>query len=85
MVPVNKVHHVHTLARAAEMFGEDEDWLFDIACEMDAEDGLIRIYGPGDEGESTLAFTDFGLETLGDLIKIYKADPGALMRWNSTE
>ncbi len=47
MAPVNKVHHVHTLSRAAEIFGEDEDWLLEIACEMDAEDGLIRIYGPG--------------------------------------
>jgi hypothetical protein len=85
MAPVNKVHHVHTLARAAEMFGEDEDWLLDIACEMDAEDGLIRIYGPGNDDESILAFTDFGLETLGDLIKIYKAAPGALKRWTSTK
>lgn len=35
-------------------------------------------YGPGDEG--VMAFTDFGLDTLGDLIKIYKADPGLLKR-----
>ena len=27
LAPVNKVHHVHTIARAAEMLGEDEDWL----------------------------------------------------------
>ena len=33
--PVNKVHHVHTIARVAEMLGEDEDWLLDVANEMD--------------------------------------------------
>ena len=27
LAPVNKVHHVHTIARVAEMLGEDEDWL----------------------------------------------------------
>lgn len=34
---------------------------------MDAEDGVIRVYGPGDE--QVLAFTDFGVETLIGLIK----------------
>jgi hypothetical protein len=61
MAPVNKVHHVHTIARVAEMLGEDEDWLWNIANEMDQEDGLIWVYGPGDEG--VMAFTDFGIET----------------------
>ena len=28
---VNKVHHVRTIARVAEMLGEDEDWLWDVA------------------------------------------------------
>ena len=55
---VNKVHHVHTIARVAEMLGEDEDWLWDVASEMDQEDGLIWVYGPGEE--SVMAFTDFG-------------------------
>jgi hypothetical protein len=40
LAPVNKVHHVHTIARVAEMLGEDEDWLWDVASEMDQEDGL---------------------------------------------
>ena len=31
VAPVNKVHHVHTIARVAEMLGEDEDWLWDVA------------------------------------------------------
>ena len=83
MAQVNKVHHVYTIARVAEMLGEDEDWLFDVAGEMDPEDGQIWVYGPGDEG--VMAFTDFGLETLSDLIKLYKADPGLLKRWNGAE
>jgi hypothetical protein len=41
---------------------------------MDQEGGLIRGYGPGDDG--VMAFTDFGIETLIGLIEIYKADLG---------
>jgi hypothetical protein len=77
-LPVNKVYLVQTIARVAEMLGEDEDWLWDVAAEMDPEDGLIWVYGPGDE--SVMAFTDFGIETLTDLIQIYKADPQLLKR-----
>ena len=80
---VNKVHHVFTLARVAEMLGEDEDWLFDVASEMDPEDGQVWVYGPGDDG--VMAFTDFGVEPLSDLIKIYKADPGLLKRSSQPE
>ena len=78
MAAVNKVHHVSTIACVAEMLGEDEDWLWDVANEMDQEDGLIWVYGLGDDG--VMAFTDFGIETLVDLIKIYKADPELLKR-----
>ena len=53
---------VTTIARVAAMLGEDEDWLRDVAIEMDQEDDLIWVYGPGDE--SVMAFTDFGVETL---------------------
>ena len=60
------------------MLGEDEDWLQDIAIEMDQEDGLIWVYGLGDE--SVMAFTDFGIDTLAGLIEIYKADPDLLKR-----
>src|ERR1051325_736773 len=78
MVPTNKDHHVHTIARVTEMLGEDEDWLWDVANEMDQEDGLMWVYGPGDDG--VMAFTDFGIETLTDLIEIHKADPDLLKR-----
>ena len=52
------------------MLGEDEDWLWDVANKMDQEDGLIWVYGPGDEG--VMAFTDFGMETLRELVETYK-------------
>jgi hypothetical protein len=78
LAQVNKVHHVHTIARVAAMLGEDEDWLWDVANEMDPEDGVIWVYGPGEE--SVMAFTDFGIETLAGLVEIYKADPDLLKR-----
>ncbi|HEX3992462.1 MAG TPA: hypothetical protein VHX39_14935 [Acetobacteraceae bacterium] len=52
MAPVNKVHHVNTIARVAEMLGEDEDWLWDVANEMDQEDGQIWVYGVGDDWQA---------------------------------
>jgi hypothetical protein len=78
LAPVNKIHHVHTIARVAEMLGEDEAWLWDVANEMDQEDGLIWVYGPGDDG--VMAFTDFGIETLTGIIEIYKANSDLLQR-----
>jgi Transposase len=64
--------------RVAKDLGENEDWLFDVANEMDVEDGVIWVYGSGDDG--AMAFTDFGIENLIDLIKIYKDDPTLLKR-----
>src|SRR3984885_3910879 len=78
LAPVNKVHHVRTIALVAEMLGEDEDWLWDVANEMDQEGGLIWVYGPGDDG--VMAFTDFGIENLTGLIEITTATPDLLKR-----
>ncbi len=55
------------------MLGDDEDWLCDVATEMDQKDGLIWVYGPDDT--SVMAFTDFGIETLAGLVEIYKGRP----------
>jgi hypothetical protein len=73
---VNKVHHVITISRVAKDLGEDEDWLRDIASEMETEDGVIWVYGVGEHGVQ--AFTDFGIENLIDLIKLYKENPPLL-------
>ncbi|MHC2308502.1 hypothetical protein ACVIJ1_004972 [Bradyrhizobium elkanii] len=45
---VNKVHHVTTIAQVAKDLGEDEDWLWDIAIEMEIEHGVIWVYGVGE-------------------------------------
>ena len=67
---LNKVPHVTTIARVAAELGEDEDWLWEIATDMEPEDGLIWVYGPGDDG--VMAFTDAGIENLKDLIRIHR-------------
>jgi transposase len=77
---VNKVHHVTTITRVAEQLGEDEDCLHDIANEMEIEDGVIWVYGVGEDG--VLAFTDFGIESLIELIKMYKENPTLLKRYD---
>jgi hypothetical protein len=57
---VNKVSHVFTLNHVAEMLGEDEEWLFEVAEEMDTEDGQLWVVGVGEDG--VMAFTDDGIE-----------------------
>ena len=68
-------HHHHPVA---EDLGEDEDWLWDVANEMEIEDGVIWVYGVGEDG--VMAFTDFGIENLIELVRFYKQNPGLLRR-----
>ena len=77
-IHVNKVHHVKTITRIAEHLGEDEDWLRDVASEMEVEDGVIWVDGAGKTGNQ--AFTDFGIENLIELVLIYKENPTWLKR-----
>ena len=67
---VNKVSHVRTIDLVAKDLGEDVDFLLDVALEMEPEDGVIWIYGL-DDG-SVMAFTDFGVDSLLELIKIHR-------------
>ena len=64
---VNKVSHVKTVDRVAKELGENVDLLHEVALDMDVEDGVIWVYDLDDDG--VLAFTDFGVETLAELIK----------------
>ena len=73
---------VFTIARVAAMLGEDEDWLSDVALEMDPEAGRLTIYGLNDEG--TTGFTSDGIENLKELIEIYKADPDLMNRYRGS-
>ena len=43
---------------------------------MEIEDGVIWVYGVGEDG--VMAFTDFGIENLTELIKIHKDNPTLL-------
>jgi hypothetical protein len=76
MGPVNKVSHVFTLGHVAGMLGEDEEWLFAVAEQMDTEDGQLWVVGVGDDG--VMAFTDDGIENLKELIAIHKDDPSVI-------
>jgi hypothetical protein len=71
------ISHVFTLARVAQMLEEDEDWLSDISIEMEPEDGIVAIYGLGEN--CTPAFTDFGIENLRQIIDIHRenSEPSA--------
>lgn len=64
---VNKVHRVMTIDRVAADLGEDVDWLHELSIGLDTEDGVIWVYGPGDD--QVMAFTDDGIDTLVELIK----------------
>ena len=75
---VNKVHHVTTITRVAANLGEDEDWLCEVASEMEIEDGVIWVYGVGEDGVQ--AFIESGIEDLIELIKFYKENHTLLRR-----
>lgn len=72
---VNKIHHMTTITQVAKNLGEDEDWLRDVANEMEIEDGVIWIYGVGEDGVQ--AFTNFSIENLVELIRMYKDRNGS--------
>ena len=78
---VNKVHHVTTINRVAENLGEDEDWLRDVASEMEVEDGVIWVDDAREDGVQ--AFTHLGIENLIELVRIYKENPTWLKRCQS--
>ncbi|WP_163266211.1 hypothetical protein [Chelativorans alearense] len=68
---INKIHSVQTIALVARELGEDEDWLADIAAEMEPEDGLIWVYSVEQE-DGIMAFTEFGVESLRNFIAIHR-------------
>lgn len=65
------ISRVYTVSRVAEMLGEDEDWLSEIAIGMDPEDGCLWVYGVGEDGVT--AFTDFGIENLRQIVADLRA------------
>ena len=56
---------VYTIAYAAELLGEDEEWLLELAEQLEPEDGRLWIYDTDDR--ATLGFTHRGIESLKEL------------------
>ena len=56
---------VFTIARAAEMLGENEDWPHELAKQLEPEDDRLWIYDTADR--ATLGFTERGIECLKEL------------------
>ncbi len=57
---------VFTIARAAEMLGETEELLGELADQLEPEDGCLWIYDTDEH--ATLGFTERGIESLKELI-----------------
>lgn len=68
IMQLNKVHSIKTIDRVAAELGETVDRLFDLAIDMETEDGIIWVYGLGDD--SVIAFTPFGIENLQEIIEM---------------
>jgi len=67
---VNKVSHVKTIDLVGRELGEDVDTLHDVSLGMEPEDGLIWVHGLDDDG--VVAFTEFGVESLVELLQIHR-------------
>lgn len=61
-----------TIHRAAEMLGEDEELLWDMATDMEPEHGCLWIYDSDDQ--HTVAFTSDGMDYLREMLPEYKRD-----------
>jgi hypothetical protein len=60
IMQLNKVHSVKTIDRVASEMGETVDRVFDLAIDIEAEDGVIWVYGVGDAS----VFPPLGIENL---------------------
>lgn len=69
----NKVYSVTVITAVAQELGVDEDLLHDLSIGMEPEDGVIMVYGLGED--SITAFTDEGVEELKNLLEAYRRDP----------
>ena len=65
---LNKVHSVKTIERVAAELSETVERIFELAIDMETEDGVIWVYGLGDD--SVIAFSPFGIENLKERIEM---------------
>jgi len=70
----NKVHAVTAIAAVAQELGVAEDLLHEISIGLDTEDGVIWVYGIGED--AIMAFTEDGVEELKNLLEMRRENPG---------
>ena len=63
--------YVFTIGPVAKMLGEDEERLYEIALNMEPEDGCLSVLDVDDV--STVAFTAEGVENLKELLEDLRA------------
>lgn len=68
----NKVYAVTVISTVAQQLGVEEGLLDEISIGMEQEDGIIRVYGLGDD--RILAFTDEGIQELKNLLEMRRED-----------
>jgi len=61
------ITHVFTIGRAAQILDRDEDMIWDLSDQLEPKDGMLWVYDL--DGAETLAFTEFGIENLREIIK----------------
>jgi hypothetical protein len=66
----NKVHAVTAIAAVAQQLGVNEDLLHEISIGMEPEDGVIWVYGIGEDG--IMAFTEEGVDELKNLLEMHR-------------
>ncbi|RWI66031.1 hypothetical protein [Mesorhizobium sp.] len=66
----NKVHHVYTVERVARDLGVSEELIQELTLGLEAEDGVIWVYGANDD-DGIVAFTDEGIEEVKLLLEEY--------------
>ena len=64
------ITHVYSLARVAEILALDEDTIRELAIEMFAEDGYIRVVDIAEDAPPV--FSEYGIDTLRDIIRELK-------------
>ncbi len=69
----NKVYAVTVIAAVAEQLGVNEDLLHEISVGLEPEDGVIWVYGIGED--AIMAFTNEGVDELKNLLEMHRQDP----------
>jgi hypothetical protein len=68
--------HAITIRRAAQILGEHEELLWDIATDTEPEHGCLWIHDTDDQ--QTVAFTPHGMECLREMLPEYKRNRSPL-------